>query len=138
VGIAARTAAETVNLPATDGTQAGFAAALNQVTPDASCILSGAYPFARILYLNSVKGFETLPASGDQELELARCFSGTGTGTTSLSTIAGQNALVAGFGHIPISPFCKDFQEELSSVCPEPITPGINACANNSGLGIAP
>ena len=89
----------------------------------------------RKLYLNSIKGFETLATSGDQELELARCYSGQGTGASTLNTISAQNALVAANGFIGITPFCKDFAEES---CATPITPATNACANNTGLGIAP
>ncbi|HWA75231.1 MAG TPA: hypothetical protein VG937_23000 [Polyangiaceae bacterium] len=138
IGFAGREASENVNLHATEGSQSGFGLALNQVTPDASCILGGTYPLSRILYFNSTKGFETLATSGDQELELARCYSGKGTGASTLNTVAAQNALVAANGFIGINPFCKDFQEELSSVCATPIPPGVNACANNGALGIAP
>jgi len=132
--VASREATLNVNLAASDGTQFGFDLSLNQVTADVACIQAGSYPMARLLYLNSIHGFESLP-TGDQELELAHCFSGRATGASALSSVAGQNALVAATGFVPIDPFCVDFRE---SGCSPPISPDTNACANNAGLGIAP
>jgi hypothetical protein len=107
---------------------------VNNVAPSTPCIqnlllhpLSGppTYPFAEKLYLNTIAGFESLPAGGpDQqnEFKLAKCFAGQ-SGRTAGSAV--DIAASWGFTPLPTNtvPFCDDVANDLCGTG--------SSCANN-------
>ncbi|MEI9953428.1 MAG: hypothetical protein WDO74_31730 [Pseudomonadota bacterium] len=80
-------------LTTTAGTQQAFAASINNIKYDQSCIVTEKYPLSRKVYFNTLVGFETV--SG-QELALAKCFAGGATGFASL--LAAKNLIPLAHG----------------------------------------
>jgi hypothetical protein len=70
------------------------------------CIVTAAYPLSRKVFINTEIGFAAVTG---QELELAKCFSGSAVGFNTLLTTNGLFPL-------PTGPVCQDFAQE--TVCP--------------------
>jgi hypothetical protein len=88
------------------------------------------YPIARNLFVNTISGFETLPA-GDPQLTLMQCFTGAQTlsGTETVKQVIARN----GFVNLAAYPCCKDFPEASSCATGLPET---NACADNGSVSL--
>lgn len=125
---------EVATLPDAGGAAAPrsvYAASLNGIEKTRACVQNGSYQLARFLWLNTMLGFRVTPGGvTGEELELAKCYSGTGlVGTTITSLVTASN-----IDAIPIG--CKSFDETTaSSGCTGP-APATNSCANNPG-GVA-
>ena len=124
------------------------AALVNGVAPTATnvqaLVVGGTtYPIARKLYLNTIRGFDSLltssdpaaPTGKDAELDLAKCFSNLpfsatptlGTFVDVASSAFGFVALPAPVGGGSASAICEDF---VDSAC-SGVTGNVDACKNN-------
>ena len=94
----------------------------NGILPEPVCVRDSSYPISRKLYLNSVKGFETL-AAGSDEKKLADCF--------ATRTIVDPKVIATGFitltANVADGTECQDFDE--LTMCGA--ATNVNACANN-------
>jgi ABC-type phosphate transport system substrate-binding protein len=124
------------------------AALVNGVAPTATnvqaLVVGGTtYPIARKLYLNTIRGFDSLltssdpaaPTGKDAELDLAKCFANLpfsatptlGTFVDVASSAFGFVALPAPVGGGNASAICEDF---VDSAC-SGVTGNVDACKNN-------
>ena len=99
------------------GAETAFAASINNIRNDQSCIVTALYPLSRKVYLGSVVGFENVTG---QELGLAKCFAGAANNFTGL--LAAKNLFP-----LPTGPVCQDFANEACSTN----NTASDACANN-------
>ena len=116
IGFAGGEAAGQV-LQTSAGAETAFAASINNVRNDPSCIVTAQYPLSRKVFIGSVVGFENVTG---QELGLAKCFSGGAVGFNSL--LAAKNLYP-----LPAGPVCQDFANEACSTN----NVASDACANN-------
>jgi hypothetical protein len=126
IGFAGREGAD-IEVPTNGGVKGVFSASLQGVSPLLdSCVVTGAYPMSRAVYLNTLIGFEAVTG---EERELARCFAGQGL--SFLPPPAPQNfaQLVEARNFIAITPFCNDFNQ---SICPGSPA-NTDACLDNTG-----
>jgi hypothetical protein len=98
--------------------EGAFFASINDLPYAPKCVASSVFPLSKKLYLSTTIGFENVTA---QELDLAKCFSGSANGFS---------ALLAAFDLVPLpnGPVCEDFAQER--VCPGNFTAN-DACADN-------
>lgn len=104
-------------LTTTAGNELAFAASINNIKYDQSCIVTAQYPLSRKVYFNTLIGFENV---GGQELALAKCFAGSAANFNSL--LAAKNLFP-----LPTGPVCQDFANQG---CATNNTAG-NACSGN-------
>lgn len=102
---------------------------VNNVAPTVAniqALISGgtAYPLARKVYFNTIKGFEHADlATGEREL--ARCM--------ATDAIVAPIATSRNFIAVPGGVRCEDFNESGRTECGAP-TSNTNACTNNAGM----
>ncbi len=93
---------------------------VNPVTP--SCVTGGAYSLSRLLYFNSLSGFDTASAA---DLAMTQC----AVDPTLMAPVLARNDF------LPITggPCCNDFGDDAANTaCPN----GENACADNAAVGL--
>jgi len=96
-------------LQTTSTLESSFAVSINGTAANGTCAGNFTYPISRKVYLNTLYRFDQV---NGQELELAKCFSGTGM------TSAGFNSLLHNGGLVPLAtgPVCQDFSQENCSL----------------------
>jgi hypothetical protein len=125
------------------GTVAALVNGIAPSTANVQALVTGGttYPIARKLYLNSIRGFETLldssaaVAGKDAELDLAECFSNLPFSTFNTVGAAQINVANPSIGFVPLpggatsKALCEDFN---GTACGD--TSNTDACENNTGL----
>ncbi|HEV3189634.1 MAG TPA: hypothetical protein VGY54_04010, partial [Polyangiaceae bacterium] len=120
-----RSAAVNWNAPNAPNT---VALKINQRLPLSQCLQTVSYPLWRKVYLNSLTGFS---GASNQELAFSQC---EGTASTLNAALT-----ASGFAPLPTTApnagtaYCEDFNEQ--TLCNA--SANVNACATNSGTGLA-
>ena len=140
------------NNPPVGGRPGTIAALVNGVpaTPTTiQALVAGGttYPLSRKLYLNTIRGFETLltssdpglPTGKDAELDLAECYANLPFSTFASVGTAQINVASPSFGFVPLpgatpKALCEDFNGATtgSTSCGDAVN--TDACENNTGL----